>query len=123
MSLLFDIIALLIAIVIISIPAYAASLIVVNKSPASFGNAIVVTLLTPIIIIFFSFGLHFVFAPLAVLGSLLAFLITLVILLYVYSLIYEISIGRSLVLAIVEVIIWFVFFFITGILVALPVII
>ena len=123
MSLLFDIIALLIAIVIISIPAYAASLIVVNKSTASFGNAIVVTLLTPIIIIFFSFGLHFVFAPLAAMGSLLAFLITLVILLYVYSLIYEISIGRSLVLAIVEVIIWFVFFFITGILVALPVII
>jgi hypothetical protein len=123
MSLLFDIIALLIAIVIISIPAYAASLIVVNKSTASFGNAIVVTLLTPIIIIFFSFGLHFVFAPLAAMGSLLAFLITLVILLYVYSLIYEISIGRSLILAIVEVIIWFVFFFITGILVALPLII
>ena len=123
MSLLFDIIALLIAIVIISIPAYAASLIVVNKSTASFGNAIVVTLLTPIIIIFFSFGLHFAFAPLAALGSLLAFLITLVILLYVYSLIYEISIGRSLILAIVEVIIWFVFFFITGILVALPLII
>ncbi len=123
MSLLFDIIALLIAIVIISIPAYAASLIVVNKSTASFGNAIVVTLLTPIIIIFFSFGLHFVFAPLAAMGSLLAFLITVVILLYVYSLIYEISIGRSLILAIVEVIIWFVFFFITGILVALPLII
>ena len=123
MSLLFDIIALLIAIVIISIPAYSASLIVVNKSTASFGNAIVVTLLTPIIIIFFSFGLHFAFAPLAALGSLLAFLITLVILLYVYSLIYEISIGRSLILAIVEVIIWFVFFFITGILVALPLII
>ena len=114
---------MLIAIVIISIPAYSASLIVVNKSTASFGNAIVVTLLTPIIIIFFSFGLHFAFAPLAALGSLLAFLITLVILLYVYSLIYEISIGRSLILAIVEVIIWFVFFFITGILVALPLII
>ncbi|MCL4453597.1 hypothetical protein [Ferroplasma sp.] len=120
MSLLFDIIALLIAIVIISLPAYAASLIVVHKSTANFGNAIVVTLLTPIIIIFFSLGLHFVFAPLAALGSLLAFIITLVILLYVYSIIYDISIGRSFVLAIVEIIIWFIFFFITGILVALP---
>jgi hypothetical protein len=120
MSLLFDIIALLIAIVIISLPAYAASLIVVHKSTANFWNAIVVTVLTPVIIVFFSLALHFVFAPLAALGSLLAFLITLVILLYVYSLVYEISIGRSLILAIVEIIIWFIFFFITGILVALP---
>jgi hypothetical protein len=69
-----------------------------------------------IILVFLSVGLHLLFAPLAVAGSFIAFLITLMILLFAYSAIYDIGLGRSFVLAVMEVIMWFLFFLFTGIL-------
>jgi len=113
---LVDLIALLIAIVVLSIPMYVASKIVVSGRNSSFGNAIVATILTVIILVFLSLGLHFLFAPLAVAGSFIAFLITLFILFYTYSAIYDISLGRSFILAVMEIIMWFLFFLFTGIL-------
>jgi hypothetical protein len=114
MIILLAIIAILIAIAILSIPTYVASLVVVNKETANFGNAIGATIVTLIILIFLSVGLHFLFAPLSVMGNFVAFLITLFIILYVYSAIYDISMGRSFVLAIMEIIMWFIFFLVTG---------
>lgn len=116
MLILVDLIALLIAIVILSIPMYVASKIVVSGRNSSFGNAIAATILTVIILVFLSLGLHFLFAPLAVAGSFIAFLITLFILFYTYSAIYDISLGRSFILAVMEIIMWFLFFLFTGIL-------
>jgi len=116
MSILFDLIAVIVAIVILSIPMYVASKIVVSGRNSGFGNAIAATIITVLILVFLSLGLHLLFAPLAVAGSIIAFLITLVILLYAYSAIYDISLGRSFILAIMEVIMWFVFFLFTGIL-------
>ncbi|MGE9811238.1 hypothetical protein ACLIKE_07840 [Ferroplasma acidiphilum] len=116
MIILFDLIALLIAIVILSIPMYVASKIVVSGRNSSFGKAIAATILTVIILVFLSLGLHVLFAPLAVAGSIIAFLITLFILFYTYSAIYDISLGRSFILAVMEIIMWFLFFLFTGIL-------
>ncbi|EQB74433.1 MAG: hypothetical protein AMDU4_FER2C00008G0005 [Ferroplasma sp. Type II] len=116
MSLLIALIVLLIAIAILSIPMYIASLIIVNKSTATFGSAVVATVITALILVFLSIALHFLLAPLAVFGTFLAFLITLFIILYAYSSIYDISMARSFILAVMEVIIWFVFFIFTGIL-------
>ncbi len=116
MFILLALIALLIAIAILSIPMYIASLIIVDKSTATFGSAVAATVLTAIILIFLSIALHFLFAPIAVFGTFLAVLITLFIILLTYSSIYDISMARSFILAVMEVIMWFVFFIFTGIL-------
>ncbi len=116
MFILLALIVLLIAIAILSIPMYIASLIIVDKSTATFGSAVAATVLTAIILIFLSIALHFLFAPIAVFGTFLAVLITLFIIILTYSSIYDISMARSFILAVMEVIMWFVFFIFTGIL-------
>jgi len=114
MGLILILISIIIMVILISIPMYIASKFVVHNQNSTFGNAIASTILTVFIVAFVSLFLLYIFAPLATLGNLLAFLITFLILLYTYSAIYNISTLRSFGLAIMEVIIWYIFFFVTG---------
>jgi len=114
MGLILALISIIIMVILISMPMYIASKFVVHNQNSTFGNAIASTILTVFIVVFLSLFLLYIFAPLAMLGSLLAFLITFIILLYAYNSIYNISTLRSFGLAIMEVIIWYIFFFVTG---------
>ncbi len=114
MGLILALISIIIMVILISIPMYIASKIVVHNRNSTFGNAILSTILTVFILAFISLFILFIFAPLAILGNILAFLITFIILLYTYNGIYGISTLRSFALAVMELIIWYIFFIITG---------
>ncbi len=114
MGFILTLISVIIMVILISIPMYVASKIVVHNNNSTFGNAILSTVLTIFILAFISLFILFIFAPLANFGNLLAFLITFLILLYTYSGIYHIGTLRSFALAVMELIIWYIFFIITG---------
>ncbi len=114
-ELLIVLMGLLLMLIFISIPVYAASKIIVHNRSATFPNAILASLITLIIIIFISVFINILFAPLHIFDGLLSFIITFFIVLYAYKEIYSITIIRNFILVLFETALWFFLLFLTGI--------